>query len=82
MEVIIMPLTLDQICNEAILLPNDTKASLVEKLVASIEANVDPNLEKLHIRQAIRRRDEIRQGKVQPIPGKEGMAKVKAMAKK
>jgi len=61
---------------------NDTKASLVEELVASIEANIDPDLEKLHIHQAIRRRDEIRQGEVQPIPGKEGMAKVKAMAKK
>lgn len=77
-----MPLTLDQICKEAFLLPNETKASLVEELVASIEANIDPDLEKLHIRQAIRRRDEIRQGKVQPIPGKEGMAKVRAMAKK
>jgi len=77
-----MPLTLDQICNEAILLSNDTKASLVEKLVASIEANVDPNLEKLHIRQAIRRRDEIRQGKVQPIPGEEGIAKIRDRFKK
>jgi len=77
-----MPLTLDQICKEAILLPNDTKASLVEKLVASIEANIDPDLEKLHIRQAIRRRDEIRQGKVQPIPGEEGIAKVRAIFNK
>jgi len=44
--------------------------------------NIDPDLEILQIRLSIRRRDEIRQGKVHPIPGKEGIAKVKAMAKK
>jgi hypothetical protein len=64
-----MPLSFEEICAEAMALSNGAKTSLVEKLVASIEAKISPELERLHLDQAKRRRDEIRQGKVDPVPG-------------
>ncbi|MFH1562647.1 MAG: addiction module protein [Nitrospirota bacterium] len=77
-----MPLTVERIYTEAMSLPNDSKSFLVEKLVASIESNIDAHLERLHITYAKRRRDEIRYGKVQSIPGEEALAKVKGIIKK
>ena len=65
-----MPLTVDEICVEAMALPNDFKSAIVERLVESIVTNIDPDVERLHITEAKKRRDEIRQGKVKPIRGK------------
>ena len=77
-----MPLTVDEICAEAMALPIESKASLVEKLVASIETKVNPNIERLHLAEAKRRRDEIRQGKTEQVPGKDSLAKVRATIEK
>ncbi len=70
-----MALTADQIFNAAMLLNNDLKASLAEKLVESIE--IDSNIEAAHIKEVKKRRDEIRSGKVRGIPGDEALARVR-----
>ncbi len=71
-----MPLTAEQIYNEAILLPNESKIFLVEKLMENIESYTDRDTEALQIREAKTRRHEIRSGKVQPVPGEEALKKV------
>lgn len=74
-----MPMSLDQILSEAKILSNESKAILAEKLVASIEEKINPHVTKIHLAEVTRRRDEILSGKVQPVNGEEGLAKVRAI---
>lgn len=70
-----MPKTLEEISIEALALPLYERVLLVERILASIgqsEAN-----EKLWLEEAKRRRDEVRSGKVQTIPGEEALARVR-----
>lgn len=77
-----MPMSLEEIFSEAKILPNDSRVILAEKLVASIEDDIDPQVTKSHLAEVKKRRDEIRSGKVVPINGEEGLAKVRAMIEK
>jgi hypothetical protein len=52
---------------------------LAEKLVESLEFDVDEKLQALWVSEAKKRRDEIRSGIVQPIPGEEGLARVRRL---
>jgi putative addiction module component (TIGR02574 family) len=67
--IVAMPLTLDQITDEAIKLPADARALLADKLVQSLESEDPGEIQRLWSAEAIRRRDEIRSGQVPPIPG-------------
>lgn len=74
-----MPLTLDQITEEAIKLPPASRASLADTLVQSLESE-DPNeIQRLWSTEAIRRRDEVRSGQVQPIPGEQVIEEVRQL---
>ena len=73
-----MPITVDQLYQQALSLPLDSRESLVEKLVLSIDANVDPDVERAHVQEAIRRRDEVRSGTVQPVPGEDALNQVRS----
>ena len=77
-----MPMSLEEIFSEAEILPNDSKAILAEKLIASIENDIDPQVTKSHLEEVKKRRDAIRSGKVVPINGEEGLAQVRAMIEK
>ena len=66
-----MPLTLDQITEEAIKLPPESRALLADKLVQSLESEEPGEIQQLWSSEAIRRRDEIRSGQVKPIPGEQ-----------
>lgn len=74
-----MPMSLEEIFSEAKTLPNDSIAMLAEKLVASLEENIDPQVTKSQLAEVKKRRDELRSGRVLPINGEEGLAKVRAM---
>ncbi len=74
-----MPMSIEEILSEAQILPNESKAILAEKLVASIEEEVDPQVTKIHLAEVKKRRDEIRSGRVKPINGEDGLAKVRAI---
>jgi hypothetical protein len=74
-----MPLTENQLYNEAILLPNPSKIFLVEKLLENIGENIDSDAEGLQIKEAKRRRDEIRSGQVLPVPGENALKQVRKM---
>ena len=62
-----MPLTLDQITEEAIKLPAASRALLADKLVESLEAE-EP--------------DEIRAGKVQPVPREQALEEVRHLVRR
>ncbi len=68
-----MPMTLDQIAEEALALPSEARALLADRLVESLDAAT----ERLWASEAKRRRDEVRQGLVQTIPGGEALASVR-----
>jgi putative addiction module component (TIGR02574 family) len=74
-----MSLTLDQITEEAMKLPADSKALLADKLVESLESEDLDEIQRLWSAEAIRRRDEIRSGRVQPIPGEEVLEEVRRL---
>lgn len=71
-----MPLTFDQITEEAIKLPPASRALLADKLVQSLEAEDTDEIQRLWSAEAIRRRDEIRSGQVQAIPGEQVIEEV------
>ena len=74
-----MPLPVDQIAKEALALPNQTRAQLAEQLVESLEIDEDTKTRGLWLAEAIRRRDEVRSGKVKPIEGKKVLAEVRRL---
>ncbi|HKP37267.1 MAG TPA: addiction module protein [Pyrinomonadaceae bacterium] len=74
-----MPLTLDQITEEAIKLPPASRALLADKLMQSLEAEEPDEIQRLWSAEAIRRRDEIRSGRVQPISGAQVIEEVRRL---
>src|SRR5947207_2165444 len=71
-----MPLTLDQITEGAIKLPPASRALLADKLVQSLESEDADEIQRLWSAEAIRRREEIRSGQVEPIPGEQVIEEV------
>lgn len=76
-----MPMSLDEIYTETQALTNDAKAVLAEKLVASIEGDIDPEISKIHLAEVLERREAIRSGRVLAVNGEEGLAQIRAMLK-
>lgn len=74
-----MPLTLDQIAEEAMRLPPASRALLADKLVESLETEELDEIQRLWSAEAIRRRDEIRSGQVKPIPGEQVIEEVRRL---
>lgn len=75
----IMPLTLDQLASEAMHLPAVSRAELAERLVQSLDAADNQEVQQAWVEEALRRRDEVRFGQVQPIPGDEVLAEARRM---
>ncbi len=70
-------MTTQQIFDAAMSLPDDSKATLAERLVAHLAANVDPGVERAHLDAAIRRRDEVLSGRVEALDGEAVMARAR-----
>ncbi len=77
-----MPLTVDDVYNQALTLPDDSKESLAERLVAYLETHVEPEVERAHLDEAKRRRDEVRAGRVVPLEGEAVMARAREIVGK
>jgi putative addiction module component (TIGR02574 family) len=74
-----MPLTIAQLEQEAMQLPAASRAQLADKLVESLDSAELDEIQKLWTEEAIRRRDEVRSGRVKPIPGDEVLAEVRSI---
>ncbi|CAD5921137.1 addiction module protein [Planktothrix agardhii] len=68
--------TVEELITEALSLPSASRVLLVEKLIESLEFGVDETIQTLWIAEAKQRRDEIRTGIVQPIPGEEALSQI------
>ena len=64
-----MASTANQILNEALELTPAARADLAEKIIESVEADIPPSVERAHLREIQRRRQEIETGQAQLIPG-------------
>jgi putative addiction module component (TIGR02574 family) len=71
-----MSSTIEAIEAEALQLPAAERARLVERLIASLDA--DPGVEEAWAAEVERRNAEIESGSVALIPGAEALAKLKA----
>ncbi|NJK68439.1 MAG: addiction module protein [Microcoleus sp. SU_5_3] len=69
--------SIEQLTQEALSLPNALRAQLAERLVESLEFDIDGTVQKLWTAEAKQRRDEIRSGTIEPIPGEEALAQIR-----
>jgi putative addiction module component (TIGR02574 family) len=60
-------------------LPVSSRAELAEKLVESLDFTEDDTVRTAWAVEAIRRRDDVRSGRVQTIPGEQVMAEIRQM---
>jgi putative addiction module component (TIGR02574 family) len=73
----VMAMTIEQIAEEALALPSESRALLADKLVESLDTAAFSRTDQAWLAEARRRRDDVRSGKVQTIPGDEALANVR-----
>lgn len=71
--------SLEQLTEEILALLSASRALLAEKIVESLEFDIDPTVQAAWITETKRRRDEVRSGSVQPILGEEALAQVRRL---
>lgn len=64
-----MAATFDELAAQAMQLPADARAQLVDLLVESLDAAELGQIDRAWLTEARRRVDEVRNGRVKPIPG-------------
>jgi putative addiction module component (TIGR02574 family) len=64
-----MPMTLDQIVEEASHLPREQVAEVVYRLNSTLHTGVEPEIESAWKQETRRRLAELESGKVQAVPG-------------
>lgn len=72
-----MPMTIDQLAAEALALPSEERALLADRLVESLDSAEANRLDQLWAAEAKRRRNDVRKGSVETIPGDEALARVR-----
>ena len=75
----VIPLTLDQIATEAMQLPASSRSELAEKVVESLDFSEDDDVQRAWTTEAVRRRDEVRSGRVKTVPGEQVLDQVRRM---
>ena len=78
----VMSLSVEQIAEEALSLPSEARVLLADRLVESLDSVEDEKIHRLWAAEALRRRDEVRSGRVKTIPSNEALKRVrKAVAR-
>jgi hypothetical protein len=72
-----MSTTVEQLAEQAMNLPGESRARLADLLVESLNADAITDIDRLWLTEAKRRRDEVRTGKVKTIPGDEALRSVR-----
>ena len=72
-------MTLEQLAEEAMKLPAESRAVLADQLVESLDLAEPDAIQRFWAAEAIRRRDEVRSDKVKPVPGGEVIAEVRRL---
>jgi hypothetical protein len=71
--------SIEQLTEELLALPSASRAILAEKLVESLEFDTDPTVQAVWLSEAKKRRDQVRNGSVQTIPGEEALSQVRRL---
>lgn len=74
-----MVMSVDEITEAAIRLEPSARAALADKLIESLESEEPDEIQRLWAAEAIRRRDEVRAGKVQPVAGEQVLEEVRRL---
>jgi putative addiction module component (TIGR02574 family) len=72
-----MSQAMEEIAKKALMLPNKTRALLADRLVESLDPAKEGDFHQLWAKEARRRRDDVRSGKVKTIPGDEAFMRVR-----
>jgi putative addiction module component (TIGR02574 family) len=72
-----MSLTVEQIVDEALGLPSEARALLADRLVESLDPAEDGYARQLWAAEALRRRDDVRAGRVHTVPAEQALAQVR-----
>ena len=75
-------LSVEELIQEALYLPNATRVFLVEKLIESLESDIDQNIQKSWNIEAKKRQDEIRNLMIEPISGEIALAQIRRILEK
>ena len=78
----VMPLTPEQLAEQALDLPAESRARLADLLVESLDAAERGPIDHAWIAVARRRRDEVRAGDVKPIPAEDAFRKARDSIKR
>jgi putative addiction module component (TIGR02574 family) len=74
-----MPTTADQIFNEALSLPLEARAYLIERLVARLAEEVPGEIARAQLDEVHRRIAQVDSGEVSFIPGGDALARVRRL---
>jgi len=74
-----MSATLNHLFEEALLLSPASRSNLAEKLIESIEADMDPQIESLHIQEIERRKAQVLSGNEHLLSGEEVLRSAKLL---
>jgi len=72
-----MDSTVEKLAKQAMTLPAESRARLADLLVESLDAEELGRVDRMWVAEAKRRRDEVRAGRVETIPGEEALRKVR-----
>jgi hypothetical protein len=67
----------EKLAEQAMTLPSESRARLADRLVESLDGDELGAIERLWVTEAIRRRDDVRSGKVEAIDGEDALRKVR-----
>ncbi|WP_009632107.1 addiction module protein [Synechocystis sp. PCC 7509] len=71
--------SIEQLTEEILSLPSISRAILADKLVESLEFDIDPTIQKTWTAEAKRRQNEVQNGSVQIVQGDEALAQVRLL---
>jgi hypothetical protein len=77
-----MATTVERLAEQALKLPNESRARLADLLVESLKGKDLGRIDQLWAVQAKRRRDEVRSGRVKAIPGEQARRQVRDALKR
>ena len=72
-----MATTVEELAEQAMNLPSESRARLADLLVESLDADELGYIDRLWVAEAKRRRDEVRDKRVQTVSGEEALRKVR-----
>jgi len=72
-----MGTTVEQLATQAMTLPSESRARLADLLVESLDVDDLGPIEQAWIAAAQRRRDDVRAGRIEAVPGEEALQEVR-----